>query len=139
MKELTFTEFMESINKFTLRFKDPKLESKYLAERTNVLKSNKIFLILLISLLALLILRDIEEFVFMFAKEETIYISKPVLVARFVAIVVAFVFEIVVLYFERLSNLKGFSSLISALIFNIVSSYSFDSSGIGFIPTYFHQ
>jgi len=136
MRENTFNEFTSSINKCTLSFKDANLERKYVEEKLSILSINKIILVSLIILFLLLIIRYIEEFIFMLVDDDLIYVSKKIIVVNLVLLALSFIYEVIVVKKDSFSSARGFAMLTSVFVTNTISSYSFDSSGIGFVPTY---
>eukprot|EP00826_Nyctotherus_ovalis_P035433 TRINITY_DN3044_c0_g2_i5.p1 TRINITY_DN3044_c0_g2~~TRINITY_DN3044_c0_g2_i5.p1 ORF type:complete len:136 (+),score=35.37 TRINITY_DN3044_c0_g2_i5:107-514(+) len=135
MHEQTFYEFLESTNKPSLTFKDPKLENKYKTERLTILTLNKSFLLFLLSLLLILILRYVEELIFMLTNEDMMYVSRRTVIFRLMGLVAVLLYELLALVVGRLRATKGIAMLAFIFSENAVASYSFSSSTLAFVPT----
>ena len=123
---ITLPSFNESLNNFTLTFKDPKMERKYREKRIiplNITKTLKVFFAL--SLIWVIICR-IEIAVFSLAKLEQN--SEPELAAyvNSISLGAVCVIEWLITHFERLIPMRGFAALVYAF-FSV--GYSFYLAG----------
>lgn len=133
-KEVTLADFDENLAKFSIRFKNRRLEDEYLEKRIDPLNVKLFFRITFIVLVAIIAARRVESLVFAILGIESDAASVKAELINVVFMAAVLIIEAVVYFVKPLRLARGSFFMVFIFFSICYASYSANNQRLGIIP-----